>query len=279
MFRFIKDLKVNIDNNSPLKQAIIFSTDTKELFVDINNSRMQISDIIIVNTEEELTSILAPISNKFYYVISKNRFFRFSEGEWKGVQADDAVSKAQLGNLDNLSTDNKDSIVDAINELFQNVDNGKSLLASAITDKGIDTLSDASFATMAENIRNISLDVAVFNIKTKSEDVLSGKTYLSSEGIIEEGTIPVNEPEDISIGCGEKYTIPEGHHNGSGTVSVPELSTFTQANATPEVLFSGYDAFVNGERIEGSFIPTTIYMGSNTPTDDIGRIGDVYFKL
>ena len=40
MFRFIKELKSTILNNSPLKEAIIFSTDTKELFIDIDNNRM-----------------------------------------------------------------------------------------------------------------------------------------------------------------------------------------------------------------------------------------------
>ena len=40
----------------------------------------------------------------------------------------------------------------AINELFTNVSNGKSLLASAITDKGIPTLATDSFETMAKNI-------------------------------------------------------------------------------------------------------------------------------
>lgn len=43
----------------------------------------------------------------------------------------------------------------AMKEVFQSVSNGKSLIASAITDKGVDTSADASFATMAQNIGNI----------------------------------------------------------------------------------------------------------------------------
>ena len=60
-----------------------------------------------------------------------------------------------------LGTTNK-TIVGAINELksnvnelFQNVSSGKTLIASAITDKGIKTSSDATFQTMADNIRLI----------------------------------------------------------------------------------------------------------------------------
>ena len=43
-----------------------------------------------------------------------------------------------------------------ISSLKSSVSNGKSLIASAITDKGVSTASDATFQTMANNIGNIS---------------------------------------------------------------------------------------------------------------------------
>lgn len=43
----------------------------------------------------------------------------------------------------------------AIDEVFQSVSNGKSLLASAITDKGIDTDATDTFENMAQNIDRI----------------------------------------------------------------------------------------------------------------------------
>lgn len=46
-------------------------------------------------------------------------------------------------------------VAGAINELFQSVSNGKSTVASAITDMGVVTSSGATFGTMALNIRNI----------------------------------------------------------------------------------------------------------------------------
>lgn len=42
-----------------------------------------------------------------------------------------------------------------IKEVFTSVSNGKSLIASAITDKGVQTGATATFAEMAENIGNI----------------------------------------------------------------------------------------------------------------------------
>ena len=42
-----------------------------------------------------------------------------------------------------------------LNEVFQSVSDGKSKIAAAITDKGINTAVDATFNTMANNISKI----------------------------------------------------------------------------------------------------------------------------
>ena len=47
------------------------------------------------------------------------------------------------------------NIQDAVTELFTSVSEGKSLVAAAVTDSGIETAADATFATIAENIGNI----------------------------------------------------------------------------------------------------------------------------
>lgn len=53
-----------------------------------------------------------------------------------------------------LSTTSK-TVVGAINELFSSVSNGKASVASAITDKGVNTSQGATFEQMATNIRAI----------------------------------------------------------------------------------------------------------------------------
>lgn len=49
-----------------------------------------------------------------------------------------------------------DQLNDNMNDLFQSVSDGKELIAEAITDKGVTTSANASFSTMANNIRNIN---------------------------------------------------------------------------------------------------------------------------
>ena len=45
----------------------------------------------------------------------------------------------------------------ALSELFQDVSNGKTLVANAITDKGVNTLATDTFQTMATNINSMSI--------------------------------------------------------------------------------------------------------------------------
>ena len=54
-----------------------------------------------------------------------------------------------------LATEDQ-TIVGAVNEVFQSVSNGKSLIAAAITDKGIPTAATDTFQDMADNIASIS---------------------------------------------------------------------------------------------------------------------------
>ena len=71
------------------------------------------------------------------------------------------------------------------NELKTSVSNGKSLIASAITDKGVSTASDATFQTMSNNIRKINDPVPSQSLPegyTQVNYILTdGKAYINSE--------------------------------------------------------------------------------------------------
>lgn len=65
--------------------------------------------------------------------------------------------------------ENGNTVEARLNEVFQSVSSGKSLIASAITDKGITTAADATFQVMATNIGKISVsggEVSGNNFKT-----------------------------------------------------------------------------------------------------------------
>lgn len=90
------------------------------------------------------------------YEIALKNGFEGSEKEWcDSLKGDKYTILDSLGAI--LENEEPKNLVDAliIKQVFQSVSDGKALLASAITDKGIETDAADSFAQMAENIRLI----------------------------------------------------------------------------------------------------------------------------
>ena len=67
------------------------------------------------------------------------------------------------------------------NELFQSVSNGKTTVANAITDKGVATATNATFATMASNIALIETGIKTDDATAVSANILSGKTAYAKD--------------------------------------------------------------------------------------------------
>lgn len=98
-----------------------------------------------------------------------------------------------------FSSDNmdEDTVHAAIEKLFTSVSDGKELLASAITDKGISTTKDVSFRQMAENVRAIQTggsnsDLIYINDNDFSEYEFIGVLKFDGWGF-------VNVPTDTKI--------------------------------------------------------------------------------
>lgn len=66
-----------------------------------------------------------------------------------------------------------------INELFTSVSNGKKLIASAITDKGVETDANDKFATMAENIGKIESGGGCISVPIDLNQYADTYTYIS----------------------------------------------------------------------------------------------------
>ena len=68
-----------------------------------------------------------------------------------------AIGSTQYSLSEDITSTNSDvsNLQEDMTDLKNSVSDGKALVASAITDKGVATASDASFGVMASNIRNI----------------------------------------------------------------------------------------------------------------------------
>lgn len=62
-----------------------------------------------------------------------------------------------VGPLGSLHTTDKTNVVNAINELFQNVSNGKNAIAAAIADRGMLATGSETFSQLANKIKTISI--------------------------------------------------------------------------------------------------------------------------
>ena len=76
--------------------------------------------------------------------------------EWEKVLISGDITTTISDSSTDTQVPSAKAVYDELQEVFQSVCNGKNLIASAITDKGVDTLADATFEQMADYIEKIS---------------------------------------------------------------------------------------------------------------------------
>lgn len=147
-------------------------------------------------------------------------------------------------------------------------------------DSGYYGLSDVTVGAIPDNFQDVSSVTAV------EDDVLTGKTFVKSDGSLTTGTMINNgnvaKVLDVTT---KSYTIPKGYHGGEGTVSIEteikevtptkELQTISttegkviesvtvnpipaqyvdtsDATATALQILNGATAYVKGEKVTGT---------------------------
>ena len=150
------------------------------------------------------------------------------------------------------------NVKQAIDDLKSSVSDGKALVASAITDKGVPTAQDATFGQMAENIGQISGGGDTSDATATSFDILAPKTAYTANGKVE-GVIPTLLGQTITPGTADK-TIANGQYL-RGTQVIKGDPNLTSGN-----IKSGVSIFGVEGALESSFKATL------TVTADIGAV-------
>ena len=85
-------------------------------------------------------------------------------------------------------------------------------------DSGYYGLSDVTVAPIPDKYQDVS------DVTADAENVLTGKRFVTSKGILTTGTMPNIGGVTVSLtGLSDStssYTIPKGYHDGTGTVSL-----------------------------------------------------------
>lgn len=96
--QFSKCTASNLDKVPRSNGQIIFVTDTNEQYIDTNNQRAKITDIMFVSDLEELNKITYPLPNKLYYVIGDNSIQFYCLGKWQNIKS---ISMENILTMDN----------------------------------------------------------------------------------------------------------------------------------------------------------------------------------
>lgn len=116
-----------------------------------------------------------------------------------------------------------------IEDLKKYVSDGKTLVADAITVKGVETAADAAFAKMAENICQIETggtDINIQESKTVSPST-AVQTITPDAGY--EGLLRVivnairNQSKSVTLSTSAQTVTPDSGYNGLSSVSVPAI--------------------------------------------------------
>ena len=194
-------------------------------------------------------------------------------GDKNGLPSGDTNVVSSINRINNsigveeLSTTAK-TLKGAINEVFQSVSNGKNLIASAITDKGVATSNTDTFQTMADNISKINSVITDVNIN--SYNILKDNwkfKLLSNTGTntsyaneisqnYDDSTFEnISVPHDWAIYKEFNSSSPGGYESGylDGGDGVYRIKLNT--------------ASLNGQKVylyfDGSFMETTVYVNGN----------------
>lgn len=167
-------------------------------------------------------------------------------GQTPTVQASAEMTSYNNDNTSSVIT--ADNVQGAIDQLFTSVSNGKSQIASAITDMGVSTSANDSFAQMATNIGNIETGYDTSQVTATAATVRSGYKFVNSSGQLITGTIPSKgaqtyTPKTVS------QTIAKGQYlSGNQTIQ-------GDGNLVPSNIKSGVSIF----GVSGSYTGGIIY--------------------
>ena len=126
----------------------------------------------------------------------------------KYVDDNKVTDASEISIQDTANNFTSTNVEGALAELFQFVSNGKILIASAITDMGVDTSNTDSFEIMATNIRNIASTEGEYSVTYNLSNVVSSNTA-------------------TSVNAGKAYTTTltadEGYELNTPTITVDDI--------------------------------------------------------
>ena len=238
LFQPVKTTKSILDTTAIVDGKAYFVQDSEQLYFDYDQTRTEIRDIIVLDTEGARTSMLAP-KNKFYFVIETAKLWLYKNGLW--IEAAGSGSSGM-----NLSS--------------QSFSAG-SAIASVTLDKAIAGASSIIYI----NVDNISLLKSAYSL---GED---GKTITFSEPITcelgidviysladENGVAALSDDFEVATTSNEVVTLTTTKSKSTSS-SVQKDIVLTVGN-TYQLNLTGHTNLSFGNFVEGQQGLTTLFL-------------------
>ena len=136
------------------------------------------SQVSTLNTQ--MSSANSQISTHTTQISTLNNQSSTHTTQISSINTQISTINTQKGDLTQLKTTNKTSLVNAVNELFQSASDGKTLIADAITGRGIKTSAAATFQVMADRIGQIS-NVTIDGVSQTQNITLNSRGFTWSK--------------------------------------------------------------------------------------------------
>lgn len=83
--QFSRCTSSNLDRVPVEDGQIIFVKDTNEQYLDTDNRRSKLTDLVFIPDLEALNQISNPLSSKLYYVVAENLIEFYCNGRWQAI--------------------------------------------------------------------------------------------------------------------------------------------------------------------------------------------------
>ena len=197
--------------NQPIADGTLYvTTDTKRLYIDVDQSRILVDGNIYLETEAQKNMILAPLSNKLYIVKASKTMYLYTSEGWvslggssgeggtsnyeeltnlpmlNGVELVGDKSLADLGiqglSDEDLATSDK-TVVGAINEIKTTFD--EAIVTPQATYSNPAIYLGKDFTTTVDNaIESISLNGGANTILTSELEIVEDGYYVVSADLL-----------------------------------------------------------------------------------------------
>ena len=126
---------------------------------------------------------------------------------------------------------------------------------NVVSDEGYYGLSGVEVAPIPDAYHDVT------SVTSGEDDVLTGKIYVNSKGVVTPGKMPNNGAVNITLDTFyDTYNIPEGYHNGMGMVSLQFDSNTVTPTKSKQIIYprDGFVLYqVTVEAIPDNYIDTS----------------------